>query len=79
MFQRASTLKSIVLLKKRGVDMGNNFHLKFKKWKDRKKCSQKSIDGYFSKPQNSPPPEGAVQEKLITDEDFDEEKKIAEE
>ena len=40
--------------------------------------SQKSIDGYFSKPQNSPPTEGAVQKKLVTDEDFEEEKKIPE-
>ena len=36
------------------------------------------IDGYFSKPQNLPPPEGAVQKNLFPDEDFEEEKKIAE-
>ena len=35
-------------------------------------------NGYFSKPQNLPPPEGAVQKKLFPDEDFEEEKKIAE-
>ena len=55
--------------------MRNNFHLKFKDWKDRKKHSQKSIDGYFSKLQNLPPPEGAVQKKLVTDGDFEEEQK----
>ena len=63
----------------RGVDVRNNFLLKFKEWKDRKKYSQKLIDGYFSKPQNLPPPEGAVQKKLVIDEDFEKEKKIAEE
>ena len=51
-------------VEKRGVDMRNNFHLKFKEWKDRKKYSQKSIDEYFSKPQNSPPPKATVQKKL---------------
>ena len=66
-------------VKKRGVDMRNNFHLKFKEWKDRKKCSQKSIEGYISKAQNSPPPAGAIQKKLVSDEDFEEEKNIAEE
>ena len=59
--------------------MRNNFHLKIKEWKDRKKYSQKSILAYFSKPQNSPPLECPVQKKLVTDEDFEEEKKIAEE
>ena len=59
--------------------MRNNFHLKFKEWKDRKNCSQKLIDGYFSKLQNSPPPEGVVQKKLVMNEDFEEQKKIAEE
>ena len=44
----------------RDVDVRNNFHLKFKEWKDRKNYSQKLIDGYFSKLQNSPPPEGVV-------------------
>ena len=66
-------------VEKRGVDMRNNFHLKFKEWKDRKKLSQKSVEGYFSKAQNSPPPAGAIQKKLVSDEDFEEEKKIAEE
>ena len=66
-------------VKKRGVDMRNNFHLKFKEWKDRKKCSQKSIEGYFSKAQNSPPPAGPIQKKLVSDENFEEEKNIAEE
>ena len=55
--------------------MRNIFPLKFKEWKDRKKYSQKSVDGYFSKPQNLLPLEGAAQKKLVTDEDFEEEKK----
>ena len=62
-------------VEKRGVYMRNNFHLKFKEWKDRKTYSQKSIDGYFSKPQNSPPPEGVAQKKLVTDVDFEEDNK----
>ena len=66
-------------IEKRGVDMRNNFHLKFKEWKDRKKYSQKSIEGYFSKPRNSPTPESAVQKKIVTEQNFEEEKKIAEE
>ena len=59
--------------------MRNNFHLKFKEWKDRKKYSQKSIQGYFSKAQNSPPPAGAIQKKPFSNEDFEEEKEYAEE
>ena len=55
--------------------MRNNFHLKFKEWKDRKKYSQKSIAGYFSKVQNSPPLADAIQKKLVSDEDFEEGKK----
>ena len=62
-------------VEKRGVDMRNNFHLKFKEWKDRKKCSQKSIAGYFSKAQNSPPLADAIQKKLVSGEDFEEGKK----
>ena len=50
--------------------MRNNFHLKFNEWKDRKKYSQKSTEGYFSKVHNSPPPAGAIQKKLVGDEDF---------
>ena len=56
-------------IEKIGVDMRNNFHLKFKEWKDRKIYSQKLIEGYFSKPQNSPSPEDVINE------DFEEEKK----
>ena len=47
--------------------MRNNFHLKY---------SQKSIEGYFFKVQNSPPPIGAIREKLVSNEDFREEKKM---
>ena len=64
-------------VEKRDVDMRNNFHLKFKEWKDRKKYSQKSIKGYFFKAQNAPPPACAIQKKLVSDEDFEEEKKFA--
>ena len=60
----------------RGGDVRNNFHLKLKEWKGRKKYSQKLIDRYFSKPQNLPPTEGVVQKKLVMNEDFEEEKKI---
>ena len=61
------------------MDIRNNFHFRFKEWKYRKKYCQKSIEGYFSKPQNSPPSEGVVQKIFTTDEDFEEGKKIAEE
>ena len=56
--------------------MRNNFHLKFKKQKDRKKYSQKSTEGYFSKVQNSTPPAGAIQKKLVSNEDFQEDQKF---
>ena len=57
----------------------NNFHLKFKNWKDKKKYSQKFIKGYFSKSESSlQPPAGAIQKKLVTDDDFENEKKLAE-
>ena len=59
--------------------MRNNFLLKFKEQKDREKYFQKSIEGYFSKAQNSLPPAGAIQKKFVSDEDFEEEKKIVEE
>ena len=64
------------VVEKRGVGMRNNFHLNFREWKDRKKYSQKSVEGYFSKAQNSPPPTSAIQKKLVSDEDFEEEKKL---
>ena len=63
-------------VQKRDAGMRNNFHLKFKELKNRKKYSQKSIEGYFFQAQNSPPPVGATQKKLISDEDFEEEKKL---
>ena len=57
-----------------------NFHLKFKDWKDKNKYSQKSIEGYFSKSESSPqPPAGAIQKKLVTDDDFKNKKKLDEE
>ena len=56
--------------------MRNNFHLKFKKQKGRKKYSQKSTEGYFSKVQNSTPPAGAIQKKLVSNEDFQEDQKF---
>ena len=39
----------------------------------------KSVEGYFSKSQNSPAPAGAIQKKLFSIDDFEEEKRIAEE
>ena len=56
------------------MDIRNNFHLKFKEWKDRKKYSQKSIEA-----QNPLSSAGGIQKKLVSNEDFKEEKKIAEE
>ena len=34
---------------KRGIKLRNNFHLKLKDWKDKKKYSQKPFEGYFFK------------------------------
>ena len=47
--------------------------------KTKKKYSQKSIESYFSKSENSPSPPGAVQKRLVNNEDFEKEKKLAEE
>ena len=41
-----------------------------------KKIFSKSIKGYFFKAQNAPPPACAIQKKLVSDEDFEEEKKL---
>ena len=41
-------------VEKRGIKLRNNFHLKFKDRKDRKKYSQKSIESYFFKSESSP-------------------------
>ena len=78
MFTQASTLKSIALLKKEvwTWETISTWNLKSGKIE---KYSQKWIAGYISKPQNSLPPEGAVQKKIVTKEDFEEEKKITEE
>ena len=59
---------------KRGIDVRNNFHLKFKEWKDKKKYSRKSIDGLFSKSEGSPPTPVATQKKVLTDKVFEREK-----
>ena len=66
-------------VEKQGIDLRNAFQLRFKEWKDKKKHSQKSIDGYFSKCEGSPPPPGGVQKKLVADEDLEREKKLADE
>ena len=63
-------------VEKGGLDMRYKIHLKFKEWKDRKKCSLKSIERYFYKVQNSLPPSGAIEKKLASNEDFEEEKKL---
>ena len=57
------------------MDMRHNVHLKFKEWNDRKKYSKKSIEGYFFKTQNSPPPACAIQKNLVSNGDFEKEKK----
>lgn len=51
-------------IKKRGIELRNIFHLKFIDWKDKKKYSQKSINSYFLKSENSAPPPGAIQKNL---------------
>ena len=67
-------------VEKQGIELKSEFHLKFKEWKDNKKYFQKSIDSYISKRVNSPPPPlGVIQKTLIHGEDFEKEKKLAEE
>ena len=61
-------------IKKRGIELENEFHLKFKDWKDKKKYSKKSIESYFAKNERSSPLPGSVQKKLVSDEDFEEKK-----
>ena len=50
-----------------------------KDWKDKKKYSQKSVNSYFAKTERSSPPTGAMQKKLVSDEDFQEKIKLTEE
>ena len=64
-------------IEKRNIELNNEFHVKFKDWKDKKKYSQKSINSYFAKNKHSSSPPGAVQKKLVSNEDFEEEKKLA--
>ena len=59
--------------------MRNNFHLKFKEWKGRKKKFSKVNWGIFFQGTKFTPPVGALQKKLVSNEDSEEEKKIAEE
>ena len=61
-------------VEKRSINLRNEFHLKFKDWKDKKKYSQKSTESYFSKSENSPLPSGVVQKKLVNDKNFEKEK-----
>ena len=41
--------ESYSFIEKRGIDLRNEFPLKFKNWKDKEKYSQKSTENYFSK------------------------------
>ena len=50
-----------IFFEKCSIDLRNEFHLKLKDWKDKKKYSQKSIESFYSKSEDSPPPLGAVQ------------------
>lgn len=59
---------------KRGIDVRNDFHLKFKEWNDKKKYSRKSIDALFSKSEGSPQTPVAAQKKVLTDKVFEREK-----
>ena len=65
----------------RGIGIRKEFHVKFKTWKDKKKQPLKTFDKFKSAPVSpspSPPLFGAVQKKLTTKSDFEEEKHIAE-
>ena len=42
-------LEIYTFVEKQGIEFKNKFHLRLKDWKDRKKHSQKSIDGYFTR------------------------------
>ena len=65
-------------VEKWGIDFKKEFHLKFKTWKNKKNPSQKIAPQFELRKEESPPP-GAEQKRLITNSDFDEEKRIADE
>ena len=79
-FVYSSTYREVYsFIEKCDIGFRNEFHLKFKDWKDKKKYSQNSVESYFPKSGNSPPPPGAVKKNLVNGEDFEKEKKLAEE
>ena len=74
-FVYATTYPEIyTFVEKRGIDLRNNFHLKFKEWKDKKNSSK--TEECFSKEK---PPTEAIQKELVTDQDFENEKLLADE
>ena len=74
-FAYATTYPEIyTFVEKRGIDLRNNFHLKFKEWKDKKNSSK--TEECFSKEK---PPTEAIQKELVTDQDFENEKLLADE
>ena len=61
------------------IDLRNEFHIKFKEWKDEKLVSQKGFEQFTKIKVTSPPsPPGAMHKKLIANSDFENERKIAE-
>ena len=73
---------SVQFCEKRRKDLGNYFQLKIKEWKDKKKYSQKSTDSYLlpkAEKLLAPLPKSAIEKKLVTGEDHENEKNIADE
>ena len=59
-------------VERRGIDLRNEFHLKFKEWKD-KKNQQKSEEW------QQLPTTAAIQKELVTESDYKEEKELVNE
>ena len=55
-------------VERQGIDLRNEFHFKFKEWKDEKKQQK------FEEQQQLPPP-GGIQKELVTESDREEEKR----
>ena len=62
-------------IEKQGIDLRNQFHLKFKDRKDKKNICKNQLKATFQKVYSP----GAVQKKLVNDQDFVKQKKMAEE
>ena len=66
-------------VEKRGIELRNNFHLKFKDWKGRKKYSQVVRKLFLNKQRFATTTCRHTTKRLVTDVEFEAEKKLVEE